>query len=122
MFHDIHAVNSLAMAKILFAEHLFAHVLPKRGKYPLRLILSSVACLLFAFWFPVPSDDIATIVPYGTLMYLSLFCAAGASLLPCYEENGWSILFCTVIGYTVHQLASALNGLLSGCALPLPFW
>lgn len=120
MFHNIHLVNLSIMAEVLLSEHLFAHFLPKREKYPLRLALSCGACLLFAFLFPAPPESTAFVIPYGTFMYAALFCVAGAGLLPCYEETGWSILFCAITGYTVHHLASALNDLVSKLPLPLP--
>ena len=109
MFPDVHAANLSIMAEVLLAEHLFARFLPRREKYPLRLISSVVLCLLLAYLFPVPSDDVHVIVPFGTFMYLSLFCTAGLSLFACYKENGWSVLFCAITGYTIHQLASALH-------------
>lgn len=112
MFPNVHIANLSIMAEVLLAEHLFARFLPRREKYPLRLIVSCAVCLLIAYLFPVRSDEIGFIVPYGTFMYLTLFCVAGAGLLPCYQESGWSILFCAITGYTIHQLASALHDLL----------
>lgn len=120
MLHHIHMLNLSIMAEVLLSEHLFAHFLPKRERYSLRLALSCALCLLFAFLFPLPPDSTALIVPYGTFMYLTLFCVAGVGLVPCYRENMWSILFCAVTGYTVHQLASALNDLANFISLPLP--
>lgn len=117
MFNDIHSVNFSVMAEVLLVEHLFARFLPHRERYSLRMLLSCAACLVFAFWFPVFSDDISVIIPYGTFMYLALFCVAGIGLIPCYQENGWSILFCAITGYTVHQLASNLNDIVGN--LPL---
>lgn len=111
MFDNVHTVNLSIMAEVLLSEHLFAHFLPRRERYPLWLTVSCTACLLIAFLFPLPPDSTALIVPYGTFMYLTLFCVAGVGLIPCYRENMWSILFCAVTGYTVHQLASALNDL-----------
>ena len=118
MFANIHIVNAAIMAEVLLAEHLFARFLTQRERYPLRLIMSCVVCLLIAFLFPVPSDNPAMLIPYGIFMYVTLFCVAGAGLLSCYKESGWSILFCAVTGYTIHQLASAVNNLSGG--LPLP--
>ncbi len=109
MFPDVHAANFSIMAEVLLTEHLFARFLPRRERYPLRLISTVLLCLLLAYLFPVFSDEVHVIVPYGTFMYLSLFCLAGLSLLACYQENGWSILFCAITGYTIHQLASALH-------------
>ncbi len=120
MFHNIHFVNLSIMAEVLLSEHLFAHFLPRRERYPLRLALSCGACLLFAFLFPAPPEPIVFVIPYGTFMYAVLFCVAGAGLLPCYEETGCSILFCAITGYTVHQLASALHDLMSKLPLSLP--
>lgn len=120
MFDNIHIVNLSIMAEVLLSEHLFAHFLPKRERYSFWLAFSCAVCLLFAFLFPLPPDSTALIVPYGTFMYLTLFCVAGAGLIPCYLENMWSILFCAVTGYTVHQLASALNDLASHLCLPFP--
>lgn len=109
MFPNVHIANAVIMAEVLLSEHLFARFLSRRTMYPLRLILSCIACLLIAFLFPVPSDALAFIVPYGTFMYLSLFGVAAVGLLPCYRESGWSVLFCAITGYTVHQLASAMH-------------
>ena len=118
MFANIHIVNAAIMAEVLLAEHLFARFLTQRERYPLRLIMSCVVCLLIAFLFPVPSDNPAMLIPYGIFMYVTLFCVAGAGLLLCYKESGWSILFCAVTGYTIHQLASAFHDLLRSL---LPF-
>lgn len=100
--------NLVVMGKVLLAGHLFARFLTKRERYPLRLILSCAACLLIARFFSMPSMDSPAFILCGTFTYLVLFCAAGAGLFSCYRENGWSILFCTITGYTINQLSGAI--------------
>ena len=109
MNESIHYINMLVMAEVLLGEHLFAHFLMHRENYLPRLCGSSILCLLAAYCFPVPLDTPASIVPYGTFMYVSIFVISAAALLFCYEEDALSIIFCALTGYTVHQTASALN-------------
>lgn len=109
MLDYIHFVNVQIMAELLLAEHLFAHFLNRRTRYPLRLSISCFLCLAAAFLFPVPERLSQYVVPFGTLMYLWIFLCSGAGILLCYSENLWSILFCCAAGYTVQHLASSLH-------------
>ena len=123
MFAAIHFINLLVMAEVLLGEHLFARFLTHREHYRQRLLFSTICCLLAAFLFPVPESvasrlsGSAGLIPYGVLMYLSIFAISAAGLWCCYQEDLCSILFCGLTGYTVHQLASALHDLCS--QLPL---
>lgn len=112
MSNNIHYINLLIMAKVIFADHLFARFLAKRDKYMLRVILSSFFCLLFAFFFYVPDSEGILVVTYGSFMYISLFICSGIGLFFCYKEDKWAIFFCTIVGYTIGQLASAFNEVL----------
>lgn len=117
MFARIHYINLLVMAEVLLGEHLFARLLTHRENYVPRIIGSTLACLAAAFLFPVPSafssilSASPALIPYGTMMYLSIFAFSVAGLWICYQEDMYSILFCALTGYTVHQLASGLNDL-----------
>lgn len=111
MFSNVHIANTAVMAEILLSEHLLARFLNRQDRYPLRLALTSLICLLAAFFFPVPSTLAGYVVPFGTFMYLCMFCIAGAGLYFSCRENLWSIFYCAITGYTVHQLASDLHGM-----------
>ncbi len=109
MLEHIHFVNAQIMAELLVAEHLFAHFLNRRARYPLRLVASCALCLAAAFLFPVSEQASEYVVFFGTLMYLWIFLCSGVGILLCYSENLWSILFCCAAGYTVQHLASSLH-------------
>ena len=117
MFAILHFINVQIMGEVLLGEHLFARFLTHRENYPARLIGSCLVCLLGAFLFPVPEPITAvtaasgSVIPFGMLMYLTIFGLSAAGLWFCYQEDACSILFCALTGYTVHQLASALNDL-----------
>lgn len=114
MFATIHFINLLVMGEVLLGEHLFARFLTHRENYRSRLFISTFVCLAAAFLFPVPALTLTwhagiASIPFGILMYLSIFSASALGLWFCYQEDYDSILFCALTGYTVHQLASALN-------------
>ncbi len=117
MFATIHFINLLVMGEVLLGEHLFARFLTHRENYRSRIFVSTFVCLTLAFLFPVPafsltwSAGIVTIL-FGIIMYVSIFSVSALGLWFCYQENCASILFCALTGYTVHQLASALNDLI----------
>ena len=114
MISNIHFINAEIMAEFLIAEHLFAHFLNKRERYPLRLLLTSIGCLAAAYFFPLLDFGI---VVTGSIMFLSLFLISGVGIFLCYSENLWSIFFCCVTGYTMQHLASSFDSLL-GLAFP----
>lgn len=109
MFDSIQFVNAQIMLELLLAEHLFAHLLEHRSHYLIRLAISAFLCLSAAFFFPVPVEQITTILRVGTFMYLWFFVYSGIGILICYDENIWSILFCCCAGYTVQHLAASLH-------------
>lgn len=108
MFHGHYFVNFIIMFEVLLGSHMFGCYLTHRSRYVLRLGLTISVCLVIAFLLPPPSDFV-----YGSFLYLFLFFLGGASLYICCSESFWSILFCTVTGYTVHHLAYILNDLCS---------
>ncbi len=114
MFSDVHLIMAEIMAEFLVAEHLFAHFLNKRERYPLRLVLTSVGCIAAAYFFPLLDYSI---VVTGSITFLSLFLISGVGIFLCYSENLWSIVFCCVTGYTIQHLASSLHEL-SGFVFP----
>lgn len=114
MFAVIHLINVLVMGEVLLGEYLFARFLTHRDNYRLRLAVSTPVCLAAAFLFPVPDAVMslnagAAVISYGIFMYLSIFAFSALGLLFCYQEDYDSIVFCALTGYTVHQLASAVN-------------
>lgn len=111
MFEHIHIVNLFIMLELLVAEHLFAHFLNRRTHYPVRVIITGFLCLAAAFFFPAPDQLSQHVILFGILMFVWIFLCSGISILACYSEDLWSILFCCCAGYTVHHLASSLNTL-----------
>ena len=108
MPNNIHVINTIVMAELLIAEHLFAHFLEKKDNYYLRLIMTAVACLAAAYLLPLLPYSI---VVAGSLMYFVIFLLSGIGIHLCYAENLWSIFFCCITGYTIQHLASSLNSL-----------
>ncbi len=111
---DLHVINTIIMAELLTAEHLFAHFLEKRTHYFLRFLITCIICLSAAYFFPLlPFSMVLT----GSLMYLTIFLVSGIGIFLCYQEDFWSIFFCCVTGYTIQHLASLLNSVF-GVLLP----
>lgn len=106
---SIHLIKLQIMAELLAAEHMFAWFLAHKEKYPLRLALSAALCLAAAYFFPVPDGAAHSYIGYGSVMFLFIFLVSGISVITCYDEDFWGILFVCVTGYTVQHLASSLN-------------
>lgn len=113
MFSDIHLINLRIMAEVLIAIHMLARFLPHKEHFILRIAISSAVCILFAWLFPVPPFAAHHYVGWGLLMYGSFFAVAAGSIACCYQETFLPVLCCTITGYTIHQIASALNGVLT---------
>lgn len=101
------------MAEVLIAIHMLARFLPHKEHFILRIAISSAVCILFAWLFPVPPFAAHHYVGWGLLMYGSFFAVAAGSIACCYQETFLPVLCCTITGYTIHQIASALNGVLT---------
>ena len=112
MFFDIHWMNLRIMAEILLAAHLIARFLPHREYWLPRLILSSLGCLLLAWVYPLPPFAEHHYVLWGLPMYASFFWALVGSIAVCYQEAFLPVFCCGIIGYTIHQCASDLDGVL----------
>lgn len=93
----------IIMAETLAAEHLLAYPLARRKGYFPRLIATVLLCMLAAAFLPVPQRSIQ-----GYLLAAAVPVLSGLSLAVCYGEDFWSILFCTVSGYTIHHVVFTL--------------
>lgn len=88
----------IIMAETLAAEHLLAHPLLHRSRYGLRVAVTVLCCLVTAALLPVPEKSLT-----GYLLSFAVPVLSGLGLAACYAEDFWSILFCTVSGYTIHH-------------------
>lgn len=113
MSQNIHGINVQIMAEVLAASHMLAWHLPHREKYAPRLLGGSLLCLLLAWLYPVTAYGQSHIMLWGTVMYAALFSMLVLHLLLCYDEPVSSLLVCAITGYTIHNLDSEINGLLS---------
>lgn len=100
MFHNIYYISTFIMLDVYVGVHLFAHHLQIREYYYRRLSISFVFCLCTIFLLPKPMS-----LWYSVFLYLFILTLAAASLIFCYKESGWTILFLTITGYTIHHLA-----------------
>jgi len=71
-----------------------------------------VGCLLLAWQFPIPSFAAHQYVLWGLPMYASFFWALVGSIAVCYQETFLPVFCCAITGYTIHQCASDLEGLI----------
>ena len=120
MVTQIHWLNMQVLFEVLLADHLFAWPLTHRKHFPARLFGSTALALLLARAFPASEAALTHVIPYGTVMYLTLFLLSAAALFFCYRIDLLSVLFCAMVGYTVHQLASAFNDMCYRLPLPEP--
>lgn len=119
MIRYIHWLNVLIMAEALIAQHLFARFLPRRPHWPVRAAAGAAVCLPAAYLLPVWEAGIPGTVVSGSLLYLAIFGLSVLAMWACYATDGWSLLFCCVAGYTVKQLASAIEAALLNSGLCL---
>ena len=108
MILNIHFTNLIIMCQVLLGSHMLYLYLEKREHCVFRIISSCILCLAYAYFLPVVNTDY---ILYGMFMYGSFFILAWLSLLISYQENIWNLLFCSVSGYTLEQLSSAVNEL-----------
>lgn len=111
----------LFVAELLLAEFMFIYRLKRRRFFALRAMAGVAACFLFAFLFPVVSDNAL----YCSLIFLSIFSftvLAGKFLF----RNTWmTVLFCCLAGYTTQHLSYELYSIalsLSGTAQSNSFY
>ena len=108
MILNIHFTNLIIMCQVLLGSHMLYLYLEKREHCVFRIISSCILCLAYAYFLPVVNTDY---ILYGMFTYGSFFILAWLSLLISYQENIWNLLFCSVSGYTLEQLSSAVNEL-----------
>lgn len=93
--------KNIFMIELLLAEFMFTFHLKKRNHFVLRIIFSSVICLLIAFIFPLISYNAF----YSSMMFLVLMSITIIGLMFCYNEPFLNIVYCAVAAYTVRHLA-----------------
>lgn len=113
MFTDIHLINLRIMAEVLTASHMLSWFLPHKENCVAKIAVSAVICLLAAYLFPLPAFAVHDYIGWGLLMYGSFFAFAVFGIAFCYQETILSILCCVITGYTIHQISSSINGVLS---------
>lgn len=110
--------NQLILVKILFgvelflAEFLFCGKLKRRSHFGLRAASSILITLLILGLFPVPVNLTEQWGPlYGILMYSIFYFLTVISLMFCFQEKIWLILFISAAAYTIEHIASCANSI-----------
>ena len=85
----------LFMFEIIVAELLFSYHLPKRKYFWVRLISSSLFCLLIAYIFPIP-DKVGYTWWYISIMFFLLFACSFLAIFLSFKMNFESCLFFTI--------------------------
>ena len=89
------------MGWLLFGEALFTFRLEKKPHFPIRALLAILICLLFAFVFPIPTNNPF----YSMMMFLAMFGCTYACSLFVFNSD-WKMLFFTMVcGYTTEHIA-----------------
>lgn len=102
----------LFMLEILVAELLFSYHLPKRKQFWLRLVLSSLICLIIAYLFPIP-DSFGYTWWYISIMFFLLFACSFFAIFISFKMNFESCLFVTISGYTIQHLTYSIINLIT---------
>ena len=96
--------------EILVAMHLFSFKQVHKNHFVLRLILSSLACLILAAGFPIPPDLTNSI--YTSMMFLVLFLYCLVSLFFVYEISFRIVFFVGITAYTMQHFAHEVYSLI----------
>ena len=109
MFSYVNLVNLQIYLESAVMAQALAYSLEKRNGYPLRLLLTTLACAALAYCFPlleVPS--FWGTWAYAILMYVILLLLTMLSVTLCVRAGWVKCLFCAVGGYAAHHLAGAI--------------
>lgn len=113
MFSYVNRINLLIYVESTAMAQALCLFLPKRRRYLLRLIVSTLAFSALSYLFPLPYlSSFWAAWGYSTLMYLSLLLFTLLSTCACVQANWINYLFCAAGGYAAHHLAGTLNGAL----------
>lgn len=93
------------LVELLVAEGIFVRKLRPRRHFPLRAAAALAVCFGFAYWFPLARSTVL----YNSALFFSIFAVTLAAMAFCFEESGWNLLFCALVGYTVQHLAFVVN-------------
>lgn len=96
--------------EILVAMHLFSFKQVHKNHFALRLILSSLVCLVLAAGFPIPPDLTNSI--YTSMMFLVLFLYCLVSLFFVYEISFRIVFFIGITAYTMQHFAHEVYSLI----------
>ena len=80
----------------------------RRRLFPLRVCLSAAACFLFAFLIPVLADNAF----YFSFMFLLIFASTVLSAKFAFKERWFTVVFCSIAGYTTQHLAYEMYNML----------
>ena len=96
------------VAELLLAETIYMYGLRRRRLFPLRVCLSAAACFLFAFLIPVLADNAF----YFSFMFLLIFASTVLSAKFAFKERWFTVVFCSIAGYTTQHLAYEMYNML----------
>ncbi len=96
------------VAELLLAETIYMYRLRRRKLFPLRLLLSTAACFLFAFLVPVLADNAF----YFSFIFLVIFAFSVLAAKAVFKERWLTVLFCAIAGYTTQHLAYEIYNML----------
>ena len=98
--------------QILIAMVLFSFKRMKLRKHGvIRILISSIICLVLAFLFPL-FKDISYSWWYSSLMFFILFCFCFVSMVFIYDEPLQKIFFIAIASYTTQHLSYQFYNLL----------
>nr|MBR4279984.1 sensor histidine kinase [Clostridia bacterium] len=110
-----HLSTSLDLYKLAFMAALFAAEtmllirLPKKSRYPLRMIVAFCVMLLAAALYPTGENTALTSsLMFGLFFGLSIFLSKW-----CYRITWHSCLFCTVAGYSIQHVSSIIYNMIT---------
>ena len=92
----------LFMLELLIGEYMFAHSLPRRKHFPLRVVCVLLVCFGISFALPNVIDN----KWYGWSLFIALFLVTLAALPIVYRCSFKNVLFCAIAGFTVQHIAS----------------
>ncbi len=98
----------LFVIELLIAEGMYVHSFRRRSHFPLRLIVGIAACFLFAWLFPILSEDAF----YCSFMFLMIFSFTALVCKTLFEMKWQMVLFCCFAGYTTQHLSYELYNLI----------
>lgn len=95
------------MIELLIIEAMFVSRLRRRKYFLLRLIPCIIIIFTVVTFFPLKYDAL-----YNSFMFLLFFVLTLLTVIFCFRDRLWNVLFCCLAAYTVQHVAYLLNTIL----------